>query len=112
MSTTIDDLRPRPFEVIVRGVKLLCQPPRLSHAMTIARAGNVLQDDKAGKDRIKQAEADIDEVIGELIPELKGVGLDMNVTMELIGAMMDSVKPDDNKELEAAGVKIDADPKA
>ncbi len=44
MSNTIEDLKPKPFKIVVKGVTLDSKPLRLSHALTIAKIGNVFQD--------------------------------------------------------------------
>ena len=112
MSVTIEDLKPKPFTVNIKGLELQCKPLRLSHALIVAKVGNIFQDSKASKQEIKQAEVDIDEVIVDLIPELKGIQLDMNLTIELIQQLMEHVEPADNKELKNKGVAFDTDPKA
>lgn len=112
MSNTIDDLKPKPFDVTVKGVRLSCQPLRLSHAMIVARVGNIFQRQDATNDEIRQAEADIDAVIAEQIPELAETRLDLAATLELITQMMESVEPADNRELRERGVRFNADPKA
>lgn len=113
MSVSIEDLKPKSFAVTVKGLELTCKPLRLSHALSISKIGEVFQNPKDFKHAdIKQAEADMDTVIGELIPELKDTELDITCIMELITQMMEHIQPSDNKELEEKGVKIDSDPKA
>lgn len=113
MSLSVDDLKPKSFKVNVKGVELESKPVRLSHALAIAKIGNVFQDTKAAtKEEIKQAEKDMDEVVGELIPELAGVELDIGATMQLIEQLMEQVEPADNKELKKKGVEFNSDPKA
>lgn len=112
MSLTIDDLKPKNFKVVVKGVELESRPLRLSHALSIAKIGNVFQDTKnATRDEIKQAEVEMDDVVSELIPELAGVQLDMGATMQLIEQLMEHIEPADNKELKDKGVKFSSDPK-
>lgn len=113
MGVTVEDLKPKNFKVTVKGVELESKPLRVSHALVIAKIGNVFQDSKnASREDIKQAEADMDYVIGELIPELADVELDMTATMQLIEQLMEHVEPSDNAELKEKGVKFDSDPKA
>lgn len=113
MSVTIQDLQPKPFNVEIKGLTLECKPLRMSHALAIAKIGNVFENAKeASTQSMKQAERDMDEVIGELIPELKGVQLDIGATLQLITQMMEQIQPSDNKELDEKGVKFDTDPKA
>lgn len=112
MSVTLDDLRPKEFNITVKGVELTSKPLRLSHALIVAKLGKVFESpDNASTEQIKQAQADIDGLIGELIPELEGVELDMSSTMELVTQLMNHVQPSDNKELQDKGVSMDTDPK-
>lgn len=114
MGLTVDDLRPKKFTVSIRGVELQCSPLRLSHALEVAKIGNLFQDPASTtKEQMKQAQADLDEVIAELIPELGDIKLDMADSMELIPQLMANVQPSDNQELAKKGVKFNADdPKA
>lgn len=103
---TIDDLAPQPFEIKVKGVTLVCKPLRLSHALTISKIGAVLQGE-SDIAAIQKAESDMDAVISTLIPELEGKELDMATTMTIINAMLESIQPEDTKELQKAGVTFD-----
>ena len=113
MPLTVEDLKPKPFKIIVKGVELEALPLRLSHGLALARVGNIFQNSNtATKEEIKQAETDLDEVVCEVVPELKDVQLDIGATMELIEQLMESVQPTDDKELKKNNVKFDSDPKA
>lgn len=113
MSITINDLSPKPFKVNIKGLELTSQPLRLSHALVLTKIGNIFQNiEGAKKAEITQAEKDLDEVIGELIPELKDVKLDMATTLSLIEQLMSTIEPDDNKELKEKGVSFNSDLKA
>lgn len=113
MPLTIEDLKPKNFKVKLKGVELESKPLRLSHALMVVKLSEIFQNpDKATKEQIKQAEADMDELIAELIPDLKDIQLDINSTSDLITELMNHVQPSDNKELTDKGVKFDADPKA
>lgn len=113
MSITINDLSPKPFKVNIKGLELTSQPLRLSHALVLTKIGNIFQNiEGAKKSEITQAEKDLDEVIGELIPELKDVKLDMATTLSLIEQLMSTIEPDDNKELKEKGVSFNSDLKA
>lgn len=113
MSINIEDLKPKPFTITVKGVELQCKPLRVSHALIVAKVGTVFQDvANTNAQKIKEAERDMDGVIAELLPELKGVDLDLNVTLEIVDQMMNHVEPSETKELEEAGVSFDAGPKA
>jgi hypothetical protein len=113
MSVDVSDLKPKPFKITLQDIELECQPLRLSHALVVAKIGKVFQDpDKATKEQMKQAEADFDELVGELIPDLKGVQLDLPKTIALLEQLLSSIDPADNKELKEKGVTFDSDPKA
>lgn len=109
---SIEDLRPKKFTITIRGVELQCSPLRMSHALIVAKIGEIFVDPKAAKAAdIKQAQKDLDEIIGELIPDLKDIELNMDDTLQLITQLTDSNQPTDNQYLKEAGVKFD-DPKA
>ena len=112
MGLTIEDLRPKPFTIKVRGVELACKPLRLSHSLVVSRIGSVLQNpNEISKQQIKQAEADLDEVIAELVPELAGIELDTASVIDIISQLLETVVPSENEELQKAGVKMQSDPK-
>ncbi len=109
---SIEDLKPVKFKVNIRGVELHCLPLRLSHALVVAKIGEVFQDPKGSKTaEIKQAQADMDEVIAELIPELQGVELNMTDTIDLITQLTEANQPTDNQYLKESGVQFE-NPKA
>lgn len=109
---TIEDLKPKKFTVTVKGVELTCSPLRLSHALIVAKVGEVFQSPKdATKAAIVQAQKDMDEVIAELIPEIADIELDMADTIELITQMTANSQPDDNQYLAKAGVEFNAEKK-
>lgn len=113
MPLTIEDLKPKPFKITVKGVDLMCQPLRLSHALIIAKIGDVFADPKlATKESIQSAEKDIDEIIAELIPELAGISLDMGSILAIITQLGSHNEPSDNAELNERGVNLNPDPKA
>lgn len=109
---TIDDLKPKNFKITLKGVELESKPLKLSHALMIARLASVFNDvNSASKKQIQDAEKDLEEVIAELVPDLKDVQLDMGLTIELITQLMENIQPEDTKELNEKGVSFDADPK-
>lgn len=112
MSVSIDDLQPKKFKIEIKGVELEVEPLNLSQMLIVANAGKVFQADAPTKVQIVEAGKDIQEIIDTIIPELKGKKLDGQTTLDLIGKIMNSVEPDDNKELNERGVKFDVDPKA
>lgn len=113
MAVSVDDLKPQPFKISVKGVEVTCSPLRLSHALMIARVGNTFQDPtQATTDQMRNAEREMDEIIAELIPELKDVRLDVAAVLEVVNQLMDHIQPADNKELKDKGVSFDTDPKA
>ena len=112
MSIGLSDLQPKPIQVTIKGVELTSKPLRLKHALTLAKIGAVFEDaSKATSQEIDRAQAEVDSVFAELIPELKDIELDMSATMELLQQLMSNIEPSENKELNESGVKIDSDPK-
>lgn len=109
---SIEDLKPKSFKVNVKGVELDCKPLRMSHTLVISKIGDIFQNiSKSKVEDIKQAEKDMDEVVADLIPDLKGIELDMQSTLDLITEMMKQIQPADNKELNDKGVEFNTDPK-
>jgi hypothetical protein len=113
MSVSINDLQPQPFTVKIKGQEIQSQPLQLKHALVLAKMGSIFQDPaKATGEQIESAQADITKVFNELMPDLVGVTLDMQMTMEIMTQVMNQIDPEDNKELEKHKIKLNADPKA
>ena len=113
MTATIEDLKPTPFKITVRGVDLECKTIRLSHAMIIASVGSIFNDIKnSSVDDIKRAETEMIAIIPEIIPSLKDIELDGITIMDIITQLGPHMKPTDVEFLEKNGVKINDDPKA
>lgn len=112
MSVSIEDLRPKPFTIKVKGVELTCKPPRLSHGLINNKIADVMKNaEKYSNEEIRQAERDMDMVISELIPELSGFELDADTIIEIVTQINSNATPTDNQELEKQEVKL-GDPKA
>ncbi len=114
MALTIDDLQPKNFKVVIGdGLELDCKPPRLSHILALSKLGDVFTNSKDyTRIQIVQAEQDFDWVIGELVPELRGKSLEFKYVTEIIGQIMSNVAPEETKDLDKLGIKVDSDPKA
>lgn len=113
MALNISDLQPKPFTVTLGEQTTECQPLKLRHIFILNKLGTVFQNpDTATREQIEEAEADFNYVVGDLIPELKDVSLPIDMMMDLITQMMETVNPTENKELADKGVSFDADPKA
>lgn len=114
MALTIEDLQPKDFEITIGGeLKLECKPPTLAHILALSKIGNIFQNiNKSNRLEITQAQNDFNWVIGELVPDLKGKDLDFKYITEIITEIMQHVSPEETKELDELGVKIDSDPKA
>lgn len=112
MSITANDLSAQPFTIVIRGHTLTSNPVKIRHALIMAKLGSVFNNlTDATEDDIEKADKKFAEIIEELIPELKGIDLDMQTTVDILGELMSSMEPSDNKELREAGVTFD-DPKA
>ena len=113
MSLTIEDLKPKKFKITIKGVEVECKPLRLSHALTISQIGEVFNNSKKTSTiELKKCEEDMDNIIGELIPELKDIELDVASILDVITQMMGTIQPTDNKYLNENEVSFDSDPKA
>ena len=110
----VEDLRPKPFKVTVKGVDLECKPLRMSHALSLAKIGNAFEDPGTkSREENKKLELEFDEVVSELVPDLAGVPLDLQSSMELIQQLMASVEPSESQELKENKVELpSSDPKA
>lgn len=112
MSITADDLTAQPFTIEIKGKTLQAKPVKMRHALIMAKLGNIFNNlQEASDEDIERADKKFTEIIEELIPELKGVDLDMQTTVDILGKLMESVEPTDNQELKKSGVTFD-DPKA
>jgi hypothetical protein len=113
MALTIEDLRPKNFTINIQGVELECKPPRLSHTLVLSKIGEIFQNiNNADTKSIKSAEVDFDWVVNELMPELKGIELDMKSSLTVIEQIMEQISPEETKELNEKGVSFGTDPKA
>lgn len=113
MALNISDLQPKSFTVKLGEQTTECAPLKLRHIFILNKLGTVFQNpESATREQIEEAEADFNYVVGDLIPELQGVNLPIDMMMDLITQMMETVNPTENKELADKGVSFDADPKA
>lgn len=113
MALNISDLQPKEFEIELKGQKTMCKPPKLSHVFILSKLGNIFKNSNDYTvDDINTAEKDLEYVFGELIPELKGVSLDMQTNIDIITQIMEHITPSENKELKEQGVQFGTDPKA
>ena len=113
MSVSLDDLQPKPFIIKIKEHEIECKPLRLSHTLILSKIGETFQNPKeSSSQEMKQAEKDLDFMIGELMPLLSGVELGMSEILEVIQQMMDTVEPSDNKELKKRNIQFgENDPK-
>jgi hypothetical protein len=113
MALTIEDLKPKKFTITVNGVELQCKPPRLTHILVISKIGEAFNNTESlDRTKIVEAGKDFDWVVSELLPELAGIELDMQASIDLLTQIMEQISPEENLELKAKGVSFDADPKA
>lgn len=112
MALTINDLQPKDFTITVKGLQLTCKPPRLSHILVISKVGEAFDNiNNLDRQKIEAVTADFDWVVEQLVPELKGIQLDMQDSVDILTQIMEQVTPDENQELKDKGVSFDADPK-
>ena len=113
MALTLQDLQPKNFKINIKGVEVDCKPPRLSHTLIISKVGETFKNvSKTSRQELVQAEVDFDWVVEELMPDLKGIQLDISSIIEIIEKLLDEIEPDENQTLKEQGVSIDTDPKA
>lgn len=113
MALKISDLQPKPFTVKLGEQETECAPLKLRHIFILNKLGSVFQNpETATREQIEEAEADFNYVVADLIPELKDVNLPIDMMMDLITQMMETVNPTENKELAEKGVSFDTNPKA
>lgn len=112
MSINLDDLKPKPFKIKLKGHELTSQPIRLAHALTMMKLGPVLEaPTDYTNEKLKESANELQALFVELIPELEGIELDITLTSDLIQQLMDNIQPSDNQELKEQGVKVTSDPK-
>lgn len=110
------DLQPKRFKIKIQANEYWCNPPRLSHRLIIGRIQPLFQaaDDmskgiqtEVTAEQMLQYEKDLDTMIQDLVPELKGISLDILDIAEIITQLMESMLPQESKELKDAKVEID-----
>lgn len=112
MSVSVNDLQPKSFKIKVNDVELTSKPIKLKHALILAKVGNVFENASSASNKdIESASDSIEEVLAELIPELKDIDLDMTITMEIMTKLLEHINPDDNQELIENKVSMNTDPK-
>lgn len=114
-----NDLQPKQLKITIQGKEYNCKPPRLSHRLIIGRIqplfkaaedmANGKQTEVSAEDMI-QYENDLDTMIQDLMPELKGVTLDITNIIEIISQLLEAMLPAESKELKDAKVEVN-DPK-
>lgn len=110
MGLSLEDLQPKPFIVKLKGHDIPSSPLKLSHALALAKVGEIFKSvQTATVEQLKDAEKSASDVIHELMPDLNGIDLDMNLTVEIMQQLMNNIEPSDNKELTSKGVKFGND---
>ncbi len=98
MGLTVEDLKPKSKKIKVKGVELTRKPVRMRHALAIARLSDVFTNPaNYSEQQTEEAEAELERIIGKVVPELEGVELDASTTMEVIEAIMSDIEPSDNR---------------
>lgn len=121
MAIDANDLRPSRFKVTVKGKEYWSNPPRMAHRIILMKvkplfdAIALLADGKdvdVDSTKILEYQADLDVLFQDLIPELKDVTLDEMALVELIEQLVENSMPEESKQLKAAKVEVNGDPKA
>lgn len=108
---SVEDLRPQPFKITIRGVELDCKPLRMEHGLLISKIAAVFQNmDKATRKDIVTAQEDFDYVVASLVPELKDIELNIDDSLTVIEQMQTGSEPTDDQYLKEQGVQL-GDPK-
>lgn len=108
---SVEDLRPQPFKITIRGVELECKPLRMEHGLLISKIASVFsKGENATREDIVTAQKDFDYVVSSLIPELKDVELNIDDSLAVIEQMQTGSEPSDDQYLKEQGVQL-GDPK-
>jgi len=110
---SIDDLQPPTTKIKIKDREFDVMPIKLGHALLITKLGGLFNRiEDLSLEEIDQVEKGVDKLIGELIPELKGLPLGINETMDVLQELMNSAVPTENKEIEEHKIKMaDESPK-
>lgn len=116
---SINDLQPKPFKIKIKDNEFNCKPIRMSHRLIMAKITplfKAMEDVANGKEvelsskQMIELEKELDVLIGDLIPQLSNITLEIEDIASVFEQIMDSTLPEDVKEMKDA--KVQTNPKA
>lgn len=113
--SSIQELQPKSFKVKIQGSEYDCKPMRMSHRLILGRIQPLFEQmaNAAGEKPIDLSAAEIlnyenelDVLLSSLIPELSDITLGMEDIGSILEQIMDTILPDDQKELKEAKIEV------
>lgn len=101
-------------KVKLNGAIIELEPPSLEELVKLAKLGGELQDmdtENMQADKISEVIDKLNAGIRDVMPALNDVKLNIEQIIAVIEMMVDYATPNDTKELEKRGVKLDGDQK-
>jgi hypothetical protein len=101
-------------KVKLNGSIIELEPPSLEELVKLAKLGGELQGmdtSNLNADEVSNVIDKLNEGIRDVMPALKDVKLNIEQIIAVIEMMVDYATPNDTKELEKHGVKLDGDQK-
>lgn len=112
----LDTLGQSKKRVKISGNVIEFDPPSLEDLIELAKLGSKLQKiqnqgDNVDIDNMGEVMDSLKNGLSNIVPELKDHKLNMNQLLALIDLFVESAQPNDAKELEKRGIKLDGDQK-
>lgn len=121
MSVTANDLQPKQYKITVQGKDYIGKPLRMSHRLILTRLTpffKQFENASTGKEinlnatQLLEFENEIDVFIQDILPSLSGVTLSFEDISEILVQVMNSIMPEESKQLAEAKVEVQTDLKA
>lgn len=112
----LDTLGQSKKRVKIGGQVIEFEPPSLQDLIELAKLGSKLQKiqnqgDNVDIDNMSSVMDELSNGLTNIVPELKDHKLNMEQLLALIDLFVESAQPNDAKELEKRGIKLDGDQK-
>lgn len=112
----LDTLGQSKKRVKIGGQVIEFEPPSLQDLIELAKLGSKLQKiqnqgDNVDIDNMSSVMDELSSGLTNIVPELKEHKLNMEQLLALIDLFVQSAQPNDTKELEKRGIKLDGDQK-